>query len=237
MTTLFQSLPNFFAALDRKLEKETRNHLKNVYGSMVVALAAATAGAYVHLYTSLLSGGLLSSLGTFGLIMALYSTPHTKENYTKRMGYLAGVGFCSGLSLGPLLEVAMFINPSLVLTALSCTAIIFASFSLSAIFADQGKWLYLGGLLSSALSMLFWMSLLNLFFGSRLIFQANLYMGLFVMSGFVMYDTTLIIEKHRRGDDDFISHAVMVFIDFISIFKHVLVILMQKEERQSRRRK
>lgn len=35
-------------------------------------------------------------------------------------------------------------------------------------------------------------------------YQVNLYVGLFVMMGFILYDTQLIMEKRRRGDDDYI---------------------------------
>ena len=34
--------------------------------------------------------------------------------------------------------------------------------------------------------------------------QVNLYLGLFVFCAFVLYDTQLIVEKRRRGDDDYI---------------------------------
>lgn len=77
-------------------EKGVKNHLKNTYGTMAVAILSATAGAYAHLYTLLLSGGLLSSLVSFGLMMALISTPHTAANVNKRMGYLLGLAFASG---------------------------------------------------------------------------------------------------------------------------------------------
>ncbi len=56
----------------------------------------------------------------------------------------------------------------------------------------------------SLLSLMFWMGIANMFLGSRLVFQLNLYAGLAVMCGFVLYDTQLIIEKCRRGDKDYI---------------------------------
>ena len=47
------------------------------------------------------------------------------------------------------------------------------------------------------------------------------------MCGFVLYDTQVIIEKRRAGDKDFVAHSVDLFIDFISIFRRLLVILAQ----------
>lgn len=59
-------------------------------------------------------------------------------------------------------------------------------------------------------------------------FQANLYIGLAVMCGFIVYDTQLIVEKARRGDKDYVMHSVELFIDFVAVFKRLLIILTDK---------
>jgi len=59
-------------------------------------------------------------------------------------------------------------------------------------------------------------------------FQGYLYLGLALMSGFVLYDTQLIMEKRRAGDKDFIAHSVDLFVDFIGVFRRLLIILAQK---------
>lgn len=132
------------------------------------------------------------------------------------------------MGMGPLLETVIAINPSIIVTALTGTVVIFGSFSLSAIFAERGKWLYLGGTLMTLLTTLLLLSLANVFFGSYLIFQLHLYLGLLLMCGFVLYDTQLIIEKRRHGNKDFVTHALDLFIDFVGIFKRLLIILSQK---------
>ena len=58
--------------------------------------------------------------------------------------------------------------------------------------------------------------------------QAHLYIGLAIFCGFIMFDTQVIIRKARMGDKDFIAHSLELFIDFIQIFRKVLIILMQK---------
>ena len=62
------------------------------------------------------------------------------------------------------------------------------------------------------------------------------------MCAFVLFDTQLIVEKRRSGDDDFIwyalsstvvtcfywflyRHSVDLFIDFIDIFRRLVIIL------------
>ncbi|XP_046688378.1 probable Bax inhibitor 1 [Homalodisca vitripennis] len=57
------------------------------------------------------------------------------------------------------------------------------------------------------------------------------------MCGFVLYDTQLIIEKRRQGDKDFVAHSVDLFIDFIGIFRRLIIILAEKEDRNKRNNK
>lgn len=108
------------------------------------------------------------------------------------------------------------------------TTVVFVSFSISALLAERGRWLYLGGTLMSMLNIMILFSFANLFLRSTFIYQAHLYVGLFVICGFVIYDTQLIIEKHHMGSRDFIMHSLDLFIDFVGIFRHLLVILTQK---------
>lgn len=78
-----------------------------------------------------------------------------------------------GLGIGPLMEYVIHVDPSIIPTSFLATTLIFTSFSLSAIFAERGKWLYLGGTLMSLLSVLMLMSFANLFLGSDLIFKVS----------------------------------------------------------------
>jgi len=108
------------------------------------------------------------------------------------------------------------------------TTVVFVSFSISALLAERGRWLYLGGTLMSMLNIMILFSFANLFLRSTFIYQAHLYLGLFVICGFVIYDTQLIIEKHHMGSRDFIMHSLDLFIDFVGVFRYLLVILTQK---------
>ena len=58
--------------------------------------------------------------------------------------------------------------------------------------------------------------------------QFQLYFGLLLFCGFVLFDTQMIIERKERGDDDYIWHSLDLFIDFLAIFKRLLIILAQK---------
>jgi len=232
------TIDGFFNTFNTKFEAPIRSHLKSVYACLAMTIVSASAGAYTHLFTNLLrGGGLLYGLLGFGLAMGLYATPDNGKNRSTRMALLLGFAFFSGLGTGPLLDMALMINPSLIPNAFLLSGVIFACFSGAALFAPDGQYLYLGGTLLSGLSTLFWLGFLNLFFQSQLIFQVYLWGGLLLFCGFIMWDTQMIIEKRRRGDKDFIAHSLDLFIDFMQVFRRVLVLLMQKDQNNNKKRR
>jgi len=231
------TIDNFLNSFNTKFDAPVRSHLKNVYASLTMTVASATAGAYVHLFTGILQGGgLLFALVSMGLALGLHFTPDNGKNRGQRMAMLLGFGFLTGLGMGPLLQMAMMMNPSIVPTAFMVTATIFGCFTGASLMAPDGKYLYLGGTLMSGLSTLMWLGLANIFFRSQLLFQAHIWLGLAVFCGFIMFDTQLIIRKARMGDKDFIAHSLDLFIDFVQVFRKVLILLMQKDERDNKKK-
>lgn len=201
-----------------------------------MSTVAAAAGAYVHMFTQWMSGGLLTLLGSTALLIVLMATPDNGKNRQLRLSYLLGFAFLSGMGMGPLLDMVVRVNPSIIVTALLGTSVVFVSFSMCSMLAERGAWLYMGSTLMSLLSSMLAMAMLNIFFRSYLLYQAHLYLGLLLMCGFVLYDTQLIIEKRRNGDKDFVAHSVDLFIDFIGIFRRLVIILTEKEQQRKNRK-
>lgn len=181
----------------------------------------------MHL-SGLYEAGLLSAFGGLGLVIALVFTPDNGKNFNQRLAMLLGFGALTGHSMGLLLQFAIFLNPSIIVTALMGTTMIFVCLSVTALFARRGQYLFLGGMLMSVLSTMLLISLSNLLFRSQIVNDINLYLGLIVMCGLVLYDTQVIMEKCRLGNKDAIQHALDLFYDVVSIFRKLLIILMQK---------
>ena len=85
-------------------------------------------------------------------------------------------------------------------------------------------------------------SMANLFIGSSMVASAELYMGLFVFSFYVLYDTQVIVERvESAGVTDDVRHALTLYTDFADIFMRLLVILARSssrdEDHQSNRRR
>ncbi|KAF3860853.1 hypothetical protein F7725_001108 [Dissostichus mawsoni] len=220
-----------------QISHSTQVHLKNVYSSLALCMFVAAAGSYVHVVTRLFQGGLLSVLGSLGMMFWLAMTPHNSETEKKRLAILAGFAFLTGVGLGPTLDFVIAVNPSIIMTAFMGTSIVFVCFTLSALYAKRRTYLFLGGTLMSGLSLLFLMSVMNLFFGSVMLFKAHMYLGLLIMCGFVLFDTQLIIEKAENGDKDYIWHCVDLFLDFITIFRKLMVILAMNDKEKKKEKK
>lgn len=229
---------SFMNSFNTRLEAPVKQHLKNVYACLAMSTLAAGLGASLHLYTNILQAGFLSAIGALVFFFLLISTPDDNgKGMTKRVGYLLGFSTLTGVGTGPLLEHVILIDPSIIVTAFIGTFVVFVSFTLCSLLSERGKWLYLGGILFTLLNSLMLMSLANLLFGSTLLWNAQIYIGLVAMCGFVLYDTQAIIEKRRMGSKDFVAHSLDLFVDFIGIFKRLLIILTQKEQESRKKRR
>uniref|UniRef100_A0A8C6S7A0 Transmembrane BAX inhibitor motif-containing protein 6 n=1 Tax=Neogobius melanostomus TaxID=47308 RepID=A0A8C6S7A0_9GOBI len=204
-----------------QISHSTQLHLKNVYSSLAVCMFVAAAGSYVHVVTRLFQGGMLSVLGSLAMMFWLAMTPHNPETEKKRLAILAGFAFLTGVGLGPTLDFVIAVNPSIVVTAFLGTSVIFICFTLSAIYAKRRSYLFLGG--KGRLCAIF--GLFVIFDLPLCVCQAHMYLGLIIMCGFVLFDTQLIIEKAENGDKDYVWHCVDLFLDFITIFRKLMVIL------------
>ncbi|XP_015085714.1 bax inhibitor 1-like isoform X1 [Solanum pennellii] len=229
----YDSLKNF-----RQISPLVQTHLKQVYLTLCCALVASAAGAYLHILWNI--GGLLTTMACMGSMMWLLSTPPYQEQQ-KRVALLMAAALFEGASIGPLIELGINFDPSIVFGAFVGCAVVFGCFSAAAMLARRREYLYLGGLLSSGVSLLFWLHFASsIFGGSMAVFKFELYFGLLVFVGYIVFDTQEIIEKAHLGDMDYVKHALTLFTDFVAVFVRILIIMLknasEKEEKKKKRR-
>merc|ERR1712073_262598 len=61
-------------------------------------------------------------LAAAGLALGLFFTPDNGKNRGTRMAMLLGFGFLTGLGMGPMLQLAMMMNPTIVPSAFMVTS-------------------------------------------------------------------------------------------------------------------
>ncbi|KAL9671014.1 hypothetical protein QQ045_008577 [Rhodiola kirilowii] len=228
----FDALKNF-----HQISPFVQNHLKQVYLTLCCALVATACGSYLHLLWNI--GGIITTIMSLVSLNFIFVTPVYEER--KRLGLLMSSALLQGASLGPLIELALDFDPSLLIGALVGSALAFGCFSAAAMLSRRREYLYLTGLLSSGLSILMWLHFGSAIFGGSLaLFKFELYFGLVLFVGYTVVDTQHIIEMAHLGDLDYVKHAVMLFTDFVALFVRILVIVLKnaadKDEKKKKRR-
>jgi len=213
------------------LTPEIREHLSKVYTTLAIAVLTSAIGCYVEMRTHMFAG-ILALLGVIGLIV--WMSMISRVQIAQRFIVLLGIAFLQGSLLGPMVERTINIDPSIVVTAFIGTTVIFACFTGMSLFAVRRSYLYLSGILSSGLSLMCMISFMNIFFRSAAAVNFQLYFGLMIFCGFIIFDTQLIIEKRFLGDKDFVGHALELFLDFVNVFVRLLAILSKNKQQEKK---
>lgn len=215
------------------LSPAVQAHLAQVYVTLALALCLSAAGVYACALT-----GFGQGLGILGFLISvpwMLSTPPRPDNLNKRRALFGAAAVSQGLLLAPIVRASLALHPGVLFTAFAGTAGVFACFSAAALLSPRRQYLFLGGLLSSVLSTFLLMRFATWAFGGRaLLLEAELYVGLVVFAGYVVYDTQMIVERCEAGIPDVLRDALDLFVDFAAIFVRLLVILLRNAEQKKR---
>lgn len=215
------------------LKNDTKAHLKKVYSALTLTLMAAAAGSIAAIYFPILANVFVNIIAVLYLVHSLASRQGTNR---ERLMKLIALGAMTGAGLRPLLNYTIHVNPAILPHAFVLSSAVFICFSLMSLMTAQRSLLFMGSMLFSGLTTLFWINISNLFIRSSGLNDMTLYGSTLLMSGFVCYDTQLIVARFEMGDHDFIYHSMDLFLDFINLFRKILIILTKKEENKNRRR-
>lgn len=209
-----------------EIPEHAQSHLRLVYTSLSMTLLCAVFGATMGMTILPAMSPILAFIGSMVLICAIHCDPD-KENAPRRIAILSAFGLLEGVVLAPLINMAIEVDPYIIITALLCTCLIFGCFSMAALVAKRRSFLFLGGILSSALTMLVVLGVVSIFLPALKLVWLQIYGGLILFSAFVVYDTQIIIERAAAGSKDFAGHALMLFLDFANIFVKILRLYLQ----------
>ncbi|CAH9060350.1 Modulator of FtsH protease YccA [Pseudoalteromonas holothuriae] len=199
---------------------ETNKVLKNTYFllAMTLAFSAITAGISMTMALPRFTGIICSLVG-LGLIFVI----HKKANSSSAVGLVFLFTGIMGFGLGPLLNhyAAMPNGGMLIMQALGSTALIFFGLSAYAL-TTKKDFSFMGGFLTVGLIVVVIASLVNLFIGSSIAFMALNAAVVLIMSGFILYDTSRIING---GETNYVLATVGLYLSIYNLFTSLLALL------------
>ncbi|ORZ37818.1 inhibitor of apoptosis-promoting Bax1-domain-containing protein [Catenaria anguillulae PL171] len=244
-TSSFFSLPLSSLVSTLPLQPQVQHHVSRVYSILALMMATTTATIYFQ-FGSRLMPWLTASpwLGAIAMVATLFAfqlVPRTKEYLGTRRALLFAFAAIKGAHLAPLIAwVGIVSSPAIVPQAAMCTFLLFASFSLAAMYARRRSIVYtlgvLGGLSAVSLVLLF----ARLLFGVTMSYTAELFFGLLFASAYIVLDTQVMIHRAMQADLMHevtkehleMDHAVELYLDLIQVFVRVAVLLADKEKRK-----
>jgi len=218
------------------LNPRVRNHLVRVYTTLGSMMATSAAGSYAQIFGYLFFNPFLCFLLSITCLLALVFLRPSQDNNSLRFAILFLFAFSNGLSSAPLIASTLAFYPGVLTVTLTSTALSFLSFSLGALLSARRSFIFLGGILGTALSSLSILSLFNGLMRNSGVDTLLLFAGLLMFSGYVIYDTQIIVERASREASDVVSDSLTLFGDLIGIFYRIMIILRRQQDDEDRRR-
>lgn len=216
------------------LKPSTQQHLNKVYTELATMFLLSAAGAYLDIQLNL-QGFITLAVTIISIVWFQFTNELMEPKKAKLLLYTFAI--TKGISLGALLDAVIDINEQVLFTALGSTGVIFTCFTLSVLYSRNRSTIFTASILSSLVSVLFWVRISNWFIGSSGLFDLELYLGLGLFCMYVIYDTQAMIIKSERGEKFVMRHAFELYTDFVGMFVRILIILLKKDEKKQKKRR
>uniref|UniRef100_A0A0G4FJP7 Bax inhibitor-1 n=1 Tax=Chromera velia CCMP2878 TaxID=1169474 RepID=A0A0G4FJP7_9ALVE len=217
------------------LEPRIQKHLAKVYTFLTAGILVTSFGVWTQINVFSIPPflSLIATIGTMWSVMSRTSTDPKEVVKPYRLGMALLFFFFKGAAMGNYIDVVTRFHPGILPTAFFSTLAVFLSFSAAALLAKRREYMFLGGLLGTALSMMSLFSLANMFFWSRGLNDALLYVGVFVFAGYIIFDTQVIVEQSANGQVDFVRQAIQLYVNLVALFIRILAILAKNQQKRS----
>lgn len=192
---------------------EVNKLLKNTY--MLLSLTLAFSAVCAGLAMALQIGPLLSIGMSLGSLVVLFVTLRKAESAAGLFWVFAFTGM-QGASLGYILNhyAGMANGPQLIMQALGLTSVVFVTLSAYAI-TTKKDFSFMRGFLMAGIVIAIVAGIANIFIGSGVVFMAlNAGIAL-LMTGFILFDTSRIVNG---GETNYIRATISLYLDFLNLF-------------------
>lgn len=192
---------------------EVNKLLKNTY--MLLSLTLAFSAVCAGLAMALQISPLLSIGMSLGSLVVLFVTLKKADSAAGLFWVFAFTGM-QGASLGYILNhyAGMANGPQLIMQALGLTSVVFVTLSAYAI-TTKKDFSFMRGFLMAGLVIAIVAGIANIFIGSGVVFMAlNAGIAL-LMTGFILFDTSRIVNG---GETNYIRATIALYLDFLNLF-------------------
>jgi modulator of FtsH protease len=197
----------------------TNKVLRNTYALLSMTLVFSSVMAFIGVAMQI-GHGMALVADIVAIVMLWFVLPRT-ANSAKGIGVLFVITGLLGFGLGPVLSFYLAVNPSIVMTALAGTGMIFLGLSAYAL-TSRKDFSFMGGFLMVGLFVVLLAALLNIFLEIPLFFLVINAAIIMIMSGFILYETSAIIHG---GETNYIMATASIFLSLLNMFQALLHIL------------
>ncbi len=199
----------------------TNKVLKNTYLLLSMTLIFSSITAYFGIISGASQGGALVS--TIAAIVMLWFVLPRTANSAAGIPVLFVITGLLGYGLGPMLSyyLAMANGPSIVMTALGGTGVIFLGLSGYAL-TTKKDFSFMAGFLMVGLFVVIAASIANIFFAMPALQLAVSAAVIMIMAGFILFQTSSIING---GETNYIMAAAGLFLSLLNMFQALLHLL------------
>lgn len=197
----------------------TNKVLRNTYALLSMTLIFSGLMAFAGIAMQVGQGAALVA-DIVAIVMLWFVLPRTANSATGIPVIFAITGLL-GFGLGPVLSFYLSVNPSIVMTALGGTGVIFLALSAYTL-TTRRDFSFMGGFLMVGFFVVLAAALLNIFLAMPVLFLVINSAIIMIMSGFILYETSNIIHG---GETNYIMATASLFLSILNLFQALLHIL------------
>lgn len=197
----------------------TNKVIRSTYQLLSMTLVFSAFMAYLSISMQASQGmGLVATIA--GIVMLWFVLPKT-ANSASGIPVIFAITGLLGFGIGPMVAFYLAVNPSIVMTALGGTGVIFLGLSGYAL-TTRKDFSFMGGFLMVGMLVIVGASLLNIFMGIPALSLTVSAGVIMIMSGFILYETSSIIHG---GETNYIMATASLFLSLLNMFTALLHLL------------
>ena len=198
---------------------QTNKVLRNTYMLLAMTLAFSAVCAGIAMAVGI--SPMMSLVMTIGAFITLFVVQKKADSASGIYWVFAFTGLM-GASLGYTLNFYLGVaGPGLIMEALGATALVFFALSGYAL-TTKKDFSFMGGFLVVGLVVVLVAAIANIFFAVPAVSLAISAAIVFIMSGFILFDTSRIIHG---GETNYIRATVSLYLNIYNLFTSILPLL------------